>query len=334
MNKVLITGGAGFIGSNFTLGYFKNNPEDQIVVLDKLTYAGRRKNLEAIADSKRFRFIQADLADAGAVNRIIAEGDFDSIVHMAAESHVDRSIDEPSVFIQANIVGTANLLDAIRGEGWGGDGQSRRRIFIHVSTDEVFGSLPAEGLFTEESPIRPNSPYAASKASADLLVRAAWKTHELPVISTHCSNNFGPYQFPEKLIPVIIRACLSGAEIPVYGQGLNIRDWIFVDDHCAALKLLLEKGRPGEIYNIGGNNEWRNIDIVNLICELMQELKPSSGSYKDLIRFVSDRPGHDFRYAIDSSKMKRTLGWSASKCFREAMATTIRWYIDNPRFPE
>lgn len=334
MHKILITGGAGFIGSNFTLGYFERHHDAEITVIDKLTYAGRLANLQPILKSSRFHFIQADLADRNRVGEIISGGNFQYIVHMAAESHVDRSIKEPSVFIQTNIIGTANLLDAVRESGWMRDnnGETERK-FVHVSTDEVFGSLGKnDSPFTENSPLCPNSPYSASKASADLLVRAAWKTYGLPVISTRCSNNYGPYQYPEKLIPLIIRSCLNNRDIPVYGRGENIRDWIYVQDHCRALDLIVQKGRPGETYNIGGNNEKCNLDLVVEICGIMMELKPRSVHYKELIKFVDDRPGHDFRYAVDSSKIIRELGWSVESEFGQSLRSTVQWYLQNEEF--
>lgn len=328
--RILITGGAGFIGSNFTLQYADRYPDHEITVLDKLTYAGRKENLAPLESRPAFRFIQGDLCDRDLVLDLVRSGQFDIILHMAAESHVDRSIEGPRAFIETNIVGTSHLLDGIRAANWQNSAEHHR--FIHVSTDEVYGSLGPEGLFTEDSPFKPNSPYSASKASADLLVRAAHRTYGLPTISTHCSNNFGPFQNAEKLIPVIIRNARDKTSIPVYGQGLNVRDWIYVMDHCDALEKVIARGKPGESYNIGASNEWSNLEIVKAICKIFDEKIPSEAPHDRLIEFVQDRPGHDFRYAIDSSKTGSELGWEATRNFSSALEETIQWYLDHPEY--
>ncbi len=323
---ILVTGGCGFIGSNFIINQI-NNTENVIINLDKLTYAGNKDNLQNISSSKRYKFINEDINSKNIVNNIFNEFKPDAIINFAAESHVDRSIDGPMEFINTNILGTANLLESSR-EYYDSNDNFR---FIHVSTDEVYGSLENEGFFTEETPYNPTSPYSASKASSDHLVNAWHHTFNLPTIITNCSNNYGPYQFPEKLIPLMIMNCLEGKDLPVYGNGENIRDWLFVEDHCDAIYKVLLHGKIGQTYNIGGNNEIKNIDIVNSICERMDILIPlnSDRSYKDLIKFVQDRPGHDFRYAIDASKITNELNWSPSENFDSGIEKTIKWYLNN-----
>jgi dTDP-glucose 4,6-dehydratase len=314
MKSILITGGAGFIGSNFVRYMLHRHPEFLIVNFDKLTYAGNLENLTDVADRPRYRFVRGDICDGPAVEKAVKDHSCDAIVHFAAESHVDRSILGAAVFIQTNVLGTQVLLDVARECGV--------ERFLHVSTDEVYGSLGPTGKFTEQSPLHPNSPYSASKAGSDLLALAAQHTFGLPVVVTRCSNNYGAYQFPEKLIPLMIANALEGKPLPVYGDGLNVRDWLYVEDHCSAIDMVLQKGRVGEVYNIGGNNEWKNIDIVKRI--LTELGKPES-----LITFVKDRPGHDRRYAMDASKIQRELGWSPSLTFEEGLSRTVAWYRDH-----
>ncbi len=312
--NVLVTGGCGFIGSNFIRFLLNQHPHDQVVNLDKLTYAGNPENLADLEGSPRYRFVQADICDRAAVVNAIRQGAVEAIVNFAAESHVDRSILGPSIFVETNIGGTNVLLEAAR--------ECSISRFIQISTDEVYGSLGESGMFTESTPLHPNSPYAASKASADLLVQAYHHTFGLSAIITRCSNNYGPYQFPEKLIPLVIARAMENNEVPVYGDGLNVRDWIYVDDHCAAINAVLRMGVPGEVYNIGGHNEWKNIDIVRLI---LKEL----GKPESLIKFVKDRPGHDRRYAMDASKIGRDLGWMPSMTFEKGIRATLDWYRTN-----
>ena len=312
MNTVLVTGGAGFIGSNFVRHVLESSPGTRVVNFDKLTYAGNLENLRDLQDHDAYHFVRGDICDAAAVQAAMKKHDVGTVVHFAAESHVDRSIMGAAVFAATNMLGTQVLLDAAR--------EQQVERFIHVSTDEVYGSLGEQGKFTETTPLHPNSPYAASKAGSDLLVLAAAHTFGLPAVITRCSNNYGPYQFPEKLIPLMIANALDGKPLPVYGQGLNVRDWLFVGDHCAAIDAVLRRGKPGETYNIGGNNEWRNIDIVRLLLKRLG--KPDS-----LIAFVKDRPGHDRRYAIDASKINAELGWSPSVTFEEGLTATVDWYI-------
>ena len=316
--KLLVTGGAGFIGSNFILYLLEKDESIEIVNLDSLTYAGNLANLKAVENSPRYQFVRGDIVDAGLVGKIMAEG-IDSVVNFAAESHVDRSIIDPDAFIKTNIMGTHVLLDASR--------KYNISRFVQISTDEVYGSLGPEGYFTEETPLDPTSPYSASKTSADLLALACFKTFDLPVMVTRCSNNYGPYQFPEKLIPLFITNALEDKPLPIYGDGKNIRDWLHARDHAAAIEVVLKKGVPGEVYNIGGNNERTNLEITEAI---LTALKKS----RDLIRFVADRPGHDRRYAIDSSKIKRELGWEPSYTFDRAMEETVSWYVENRRWWE
>ncbi|GAF26376.1 dTDP-D-glucose 4,6-dehydratase [Moorella thermoacetica Y72] len=312
--KLLVTGGAGFIGSNFIRHLLKEHPDWYIVNLDKLTYAGNLENLKDVENNPRYRFVRGDIAARELVDHLFREEKFDLVANLAAESHVDRSILDPAPFIETNIKGTQVLLEAARQHGI--------RKFLQVSTDEVYGSLgPDDPPFTEESPIRPNSPYSASKAAADLMCRAYFVTYGLPVVITRCSNNYGPYQHPEKFIPTIILNALSDKPIPVYGDGLNVRDWIHVEDHCRALDLVLEKGRPGEVYNIGAGNEKNNVTLVRAILQLI-------GKDESLITFVKDRPGHDYRYAIDASKIQHELGWQPSRVFEKSLQELISWYKD------
>jgi dTDP-glucose 4,6-dehydratase len=329
--RVLITGGAGFIGSAVSRRFIQNS-DDHICVLDKLTYAGNLDSLEPIAHDPRYSFVRADICDRNVVGRTLASFQPDIVMHLAAESHVDRSIDGPAAFIETNVVGTFVMLDAAL-EYWRGLDQSRADAFrfMHISTDEVFGTLGAEGFFREDTPYAPNSPYSASKAGSDHLVRAWRETYGLPTIVTNCSNNYGPYHFPEKLIPLIILNAIDEKPLPVYGRGENVRDWLFVDDHAAALMLVARAGKIGESYNVGGRNEKRNIDVVNMICDILDEIAPRRrDSFRDLITFVEDRPGHDVRYAIDCSKIERELGWSPAETFETGLRKTVRWYLDNP----
>lgn len=325
--NLLVTGGAGFIGSNLIHHIIGQPSIERLVNLDCLTYAGHLENLEGVANHPKYIFEQVDLRDREAVIRVIAKHGITHVMHLAAESHVDRSITGPGDFIQTNIVGTFNLLEACRG-CWADQFEGKR--FLHVSTDEVYGSLGETGLFTETTPYAPNSPYSASKASSDFLVRAYHHTYGLPTVTTNCSNNYGPYQFPEKLIPVIIQNIIARKPLPVYGDGMNVRDWLFVRDHAEALWTVLNHGRLGETYNIGGHNEWANINIVRLICDLMDKMAPElGGNSQSLITFVKDRPGHDRRYAIDASKIQRELGWTPAHTFETGIQETIRWYLDN-----
>jgi dTDP-glucose 4,6-dehydratase len=325
--NLLVTGGAGFIGSNL-IHHVIDRPEvTRLVNLDCLTYAGHLENLERVAKNPKYSFEKVDLRDKQAVLDVVKKHDITHVLHLAAESHVDRSITGPGDFISTNIVGTFNLLEAVRGH-WGSSVDGKR--FHHVSTDEVYGSLGATGFFTEETPYAPNSPYSASKASSDLLVRAYHHTYGLPVVTTNCSNNYGPFQFPEKLIPVIIESVCTRKAIPVYGDGMNVRDWLYVRDHAEALWQVLTRGKLGETYNIGGHNEWANIRIVELICDLMDEFAPHlGGESRKLITFVKDRPGHDRRYAIDAGKIQRELGWTPAHTFESGIRETIQWYLNN-----
>jgi dTDP-glucose 4,6-dehydratase len=323
---LLVTGGAGFIGSNFVLSTLAATGEP-IVNLDKLTYAGNPRNLEALCNDSRYVFVQGDICDRELVRDLLRKHAPRAIVHFAAESHVDRSISGPAAFVQTNVVGTFSLLEEARAYC-----ETRPDLrFLHVSTDEVYGSLgPDEPAFTETTPYAPNSPYAASKAAADHLVRAYYHTYGLPTLTTNCSNNYGPYQFPEKLIPLMIANALAGKPLPVYGDGKNVRDWLYVMDHCEAVRLVLERGRVGETYNIGGGAEKANIDVVRLICGLLDQTSPRKGAtYAELISFVTDRPGHDRRYAMDSTKLRRELGWQPRESFESGLEKTVRWYLDN-----
>ncbi|MCV9949735.1 dTDP-glucose 4,6-dehydratase [Paenibacillus sp. BT-177] len=311
--KLLVTGGAGFIGSNFVLYMLKQHPDYEIVNVDALTYAGNLENLKSIEDHPKHTFVKADITDAQVMDQLMQQG-IDVVVNFAAESHVDRSILEPEVFVKTNVLGTQVLLDAAK--------KYNVTKFVQISTDEVYGSLGETGLFTEETPLQPNSPYSASKAGGDLLVRAYHETFGLPVNITRCSNNYGPYQFPEKLIPLMISRALSDQQLPVYGDGLNIRDWLYVEDHCSAIDLVIHQGKLGEVYNIGGNNERTNVHIVKTVLEEL-------GKPESLISYVQDRPGHDRRYGIDPSKTMNELGWKPKHSFETGIKETIRWYLDN-----
>ncbi|MDT8287661.1 MAG: dTDP-glucose 4,6-dehydratase [Elusimicrobiales bacterium] len=344
MKTILVTGGAGFIGSNFIRYAFeKAGFKGRLVNLDKLTYAGNPENLADIARAYkgRYVFVKGDICDFKLVGRLFKKYKFDAVVHFAAESHVDRSIFGPKDFVETNIHGTFALLEAARsawaGRGTGASAGRKDVRFHHVSTDEVYGSLGATGKFKETTPYDPRSPYSASKASSDHLVRAYHHTYGLPVTISNCSNNYGPYHFPEKLIPLVILNAMDGKKLPVYGDGKNVRDWLYVEDHCAAVWRILSKGRPGQTYNVGGDCEMKNIDVVRSVCAALEELLPSpenpalkGKNYEDLITFVKDRPGHDRRYAIDFSKLKRELGWRPSVDFAGGMLRTVRWYLDNP----
>ncbi len=329
--KILVTGGAGFIGSAVVREAVAAG--HHVVTLDKLTYAGSLTNLEPVADSPLHAFEQADICDRAAVDAIFARHHPDAVMHLAAESHVDRSIDGPGTFIETNLVGTFTMLEAARGH-WSRLPAAEKQAFRfhHISTDEVYGTLGETGLFTEETPYAPNSPYSASKAGSDHLVRAWGETYGLPVLVTNCSNNYGPYHYPEKLIPVVILSALAGRPIPVYGRGLNVRDWLFVEDHARALLTVVLKGVPGETYNIGGNAEARNIDLVTKICAILDERHPEGAPHERLIEFVADRPGHDLRYAIDASKIRAELGWSPSVTLDEGLERTVAWFLDNRRW--
>jgi dTDP-glucose 4,6-dehydratase len=322
--KILVTGGCGFIGSNFILHMLSTRKDCFIVNLDALTYAGNQDNLLSVQTDPRYTFVKADIRDANACAAIFSTHDVDAVVHFAAESHVDRSITGPAVFVLTNVLGTQNLLECAR-TAW--KSSFDRKRFVHVSTDEVYGSLGPQGSFTETTPLAPNSPYSASKAGSDLIARAYFETYGFPSIITRCSNNYGPYQFPEKLIPLMITNALANTPLPVYGDGGNIRDWLYVVDHCKAIEAVLTKGAPGQVYNIGGNNEWRNIDIVKLV---LREL----GKPESLITFVVDRLGHDRRYAIDASKIRRELGWTPEVQFDQGIRMTIKWYLQNKRWWE
>jgi len=330
MKKILVTGGAGFIGSA-VCRYLVNEKQVSVLNVDKLTYAGNTESLKAIENDPLYRFAQADICDRQKIAELFAEFQPDAVMHLAAESHVDRSIDGPAAFIETNIVGTYIMLDCAR-EYWGGLSNDRKSAFRfhHISTDEVYGSLGPKGLFTETTPYDPRSPYSASKASSDHLVMAWHHTYGLPVVVTNCSNNYGPYHFPEKLIPLVILNALDQKPLPVYGKGDNIRDWLYVEDHARALVLAVEKGIPGETYNVGGRNERTNLEVVETICRILDELKPrQSGVYTDLIAFVKDRPGHDQRYAIDATKLEAELGWNAREDFDSGIRRTVQWYLDN-----
>jgi len=326
MKNILVTGGCGFIGSNFIWYLLSESDfEGRIVNVDKLTYAGNPENLAGIDEKfpKRYEFVRADICDSQAMSEIFEKYATDAICHFAAESHVDRSIAEPDDFIRTNITGTFNLLELTRKH------QDRLSLFHHVSTDEVYGTLGSDGFFTEETPYRPSSPYSASKAASDHLVRAYHKTYSIPVTISNCSNNYGPYQFPEKLIPLMILNALEEKALPVYGDGRNVRDWLYVRDHCSAVWTIMKNGRRGETYNIGGRCEMYNIDVVRMICDLLDEIKPSESSRRKLITFVKDRPGHDLRYAIDFSKLENELGWTPAESFETGMKKTIQWYLNN-----
>jgi len=330
---ILVTGGAGFIGANFVLDWLANF-EEPVLNLDNLTYAGNLENLASLQDDARHVFVKGDIGDAAMVPQLLTRHQPRAIVNFAAESHVDRSIHGPEDFIQTNIVGTFRLLEAVRAY-WGGLGSAAKTDFrfLHVSTDEVYGSLAKdESAFTEERRYEPNSPYSASKAASDHLVRAYHHTYGLPVLTTNCSNNYGPYHFPEKLIPLMIVNALAGKPLPVYGDGMQIRDWLYVKDHCNAIRRVLQVGRPGEVYNVGGWNEKPNIDIVHTVCRLLDELRPRADGrpYKEQITYVKDRPGHDRRYAIDARKLEKELGWKPAETFETGIRKTVQWYLANP----
>jgi dTDP-glucose 4,6-dehydratase len=332
--RILITGGAGFIGSAL-IRHLLHNTTHQVLNLDKLTYAGNLQSLATVANNPRYRFAQLDIADQPQVRALLDDFQPEAIMHLAAESHVDRSIDGPSAFIQTNIVGTYALLEATRGYWQGLSGTAKQAFrFHHISTDEVYGDLHGvDDLFTETTPYAPSSPYSASKAASDHLVRAWQRTYNLPVLITNCSNNYGPYHFPEKLIPLVILNALDGKPLPVYGNGAQIRDWLFVEDHARALLTVVTEGKVGETYNIGGHNEQQNIDVVRSICALLEELAPNKPAgierYEQLITFVQDRPGHDMRYAIDASKIERELGWTPEETFATGLRKTVQWYLNN-----
>lgn len=328
---ILTTGGAGFIGANFVLDWLTVNDEP-VVNLDKLTYAGNQQNLTRLEDDRRHVFVQGDIGDSVLIERLLAEHRPRAIINFAAESHVDRSIHGPEDFIQTNVLGTFRLLEAVRAY-WAGlpDSEQTAFRFLHVSTDEVYGTLmPDAPAFSETNPYQPNSPYSASKAASDHLVRAWHHTYGLPVLTTNCSNNYGPYQFPEKLIPLVINNALQGKPLPIYGDGQQVRDWLYVADHCSAIRRVMEAGTPGEVYNIGGWNEMPNIRIVQTICALLDELRPNAaGPYSRLITYVKDRPGHDRRYAINARKIERELGWKPAETFESGIRKTVQWYLNN-----
>lgn len=331
-DTIIVTGGAGFIGSNFVLGWIANT-KSGVINLDALTYAGNRKNLTSLDNNARHIFVKADICEGSSVASLFKTHKPRAIVHFAAESHVDRSISGPGAFVQTNVVGTFSLLQEAK-KYWDtltGEEKSEFR-FLHVSTDEVYGTLkPDDPAFSETTPYAPNSPYAASKAGSDHLVRAYFHTYGFPVLTTNCSNNYGPYQFPEKLIPLVILNALEGKALPVYGDGMNVRDWLYVEDHCSAIRLVLEKGKLGETYNVGGSSEKTNIDVVTAICDILDELRPNAelGSRRSLITYVQDRPGHDRRYAIDARKITRELGWKPEQKFEGGIRKTVQWFLEN-----
>ena len=335
MSCIVVTGGAGFIGSNFIEEWLRVAQADVVVNVDKLTYAGSQETLAQLSQDARHVFVRTDICDRHALEHVFATYRPRAVVHFAAESHVDRSIERAEAFVQTNVVGTFQLLEAARSY-WAGlaDGAARDFKFLHVSTDEVFGSLQSgEAAFTEQSPYAPNSPYSASKAAADHLVRASFQTHGLPALTVHCSNNYGPRQVPEKLIPLIIANALADKPLPIYGDGLHVRDWLYVTDHCAALRTILARGRAGESYNVGGGNEKTNIEVVDALCQLLDMLHPrAQGSYREQMVFVADRPGHDRRYAIDAGKLRRELGWTPVESFESGLRKTVSWYLEQRRW--
>ncbi|MEW6679301.1 MAG: dTDP-glucose 4,6-dehydratase [Pseudomonadota bacterium] len=333
---ILVTGGAGFIGANFVLDWMRQHDEP-VLNLDKLTYAGNLENLASLQGDPRHLFVQGDIGDRELVGKLLAQHRPRAIVNFAAESHVDRSIHGPEDFIQTNIVGTFHLLEEARGYWMGLEGDDKAAFrFLHVSTDEVYGSLgPSDAPFTEDTPFSPNSPYSASKASSDHLVRAYHHTYGLPTLTTNCSNNYGPYQFPEKLIPLMILNATRGKNLPIYGDGMNVRDWLYVTDHCSAIREVLAQGRLGETYNVGGWNEMPNIEIVKIVCALLDEMKPDpAGPYERLLTYVKDRPGHDRRYAIDAGKIHRELGWKPAETFETGIRKTVQWYLEHMHWVE
>ncbi len=331
MHTVLITGGAGFIGSNFISYFLDNNKKVNVVNLDLLTYAGDLGNLKEVENNSRYTFVKGDICQRSLIEKLFKQYNFTGVIHFAAESHVDNSIKNPDSFVKTNVFGTFNLLDAAKNYWLDHSNQYKTAFknarFHHISTDEVYGSLGEIGLFTENTPYAPNSPYSASKASSDFLVRSYFHTYGLNVVTTNCSNNYGPKQHNEKLIPTIIRKAIEGENIPIYGDGKNIRDWLFVMDHCKGIELVYKRGKAGETYNIGGKNEYNNLYIANRICEILDEVQPKKNSYKKQITFVKDRLGHDFRYAIDASKIEKELEWSAKESFDSGLTKTINWYL-------
>ncbi len=328
--RIVVTGGAGFIGSA-VVRHLLSQPGIEVLNLDKLTYAANLESLRDVSDKAGYRFVEADIVDSSRIGQVFTDFRPHAVMHLAAESHVDRSIDGPEAFIQSNVVGTYRLvMEALRYWQRLPEAEAKAFRFHHISTDEVFGELGASGSFTEDSPYQPNSPYAATKAAADHIVRAWGRTYGLPVVLSNCSNNYGPYHFPEKLIPLVILKCLAGESVPVYGQGQQIRDWLFVADHARALHLIVERGEVGESYNVGGGSERTNLQVVQGICDLLDRLRPrQDGSHRDLIAFVPDRPGHDFRYAIDYSHLERSLGWRPLESFESGLEKTVRWYLEN-----
>lgn len=324
----MVTGGAGFIGSHVVRLLLNNHPDALVVNVDVLTYAGNLVNLLDVQHHPNYRFEKVDICDQAGIEGVFSTHGIDTVVHLAAESHVDRSIHDPLSFVRTNVMGTANLLNVAK-KAWSGEFENK--LFYHISTDEVYGSLGDDGFFTEDTPYDPRSPYSSSKASSDMMVRAFGHTYGMPVVISNCSNNYGPNQFPEKLIPLFISNIVDGKPLPVYGEGLNVRDWLYVEDHAKAIDSILRRGRLGETYNIGGENEWTNIDLIQLLCQLMDErLERTPGTSAELITYVTDRAGHDFRYAIDCSKIQSELGWSPQETFETGLAKTIDWYLSNP----
>lgn len=333
-NIILITGGAGFIGSHLVKRLVLKYPQSKIINLDVLTYAADISRLREIINNDNYYFIEGDIRDESLVQDIFKQHKVNGVLHLAAESHVDNSITSPKIFVETNILGTQNLLDAAKNLWMKGNGQLNRVYqnakFLHVSTDEVYGSLGDTGYFTETTPYAPNSPYSASKASSDLLARSYFHTYGMPIVISNCSNNYGPWQHDEKLIPTIIRKALAGQKIPIYGDGANIRDWLYVDDHCIAMEDIFQQGKPGESYNVGSSNEQNNLDLTRMICKLLDNIKPKAeGNYSELISFVKDRAGHDYRYAIDPDKITRELGWKPKYSFGESLEKTVKWYVEN-----
>ena len=331
MQTILITGGAGFIGSNFIPYFLKNNKEYRVVNVDLLTYAGDLSNLNEVENNPRYTFAKGDICDRSFIEELFNQYHFNGVIHFAAESHVDNSIKNPDAFVRTNVFGTFNVLDVAKNYWMNAPNEYKKGFencrFHHISTDEVYGTLGNTGLFTEQTPYAPNSPYSASKAGSDFMVRSYFHTYNMNVVTTNCSNNYGPKQHQEKLIPTIIRKAISGENIPIYGDGKNIRDWLYVLDHCKGIDLVYKNGKAGETYNIGGKNERNNLYIANTICEILDEISPKSTPYKEQITFVSDRPGHDFRYAIDASKIEKELGWKADENFETGIKKTIEWYL-------